>query len=284
MLTENNFIILTNQRSGSTWIETSLGNLDSIHTDYEINWSEELLVIKKSNAQFLLKDTSLNYFFKKFNTNKQILGTKFTLAFYRFFPFADYDLFFKKIKNIKVFHLKRNYIDILKSKLIGRVNHSINHQYCNNLRLIDKELINNQEFYLKNRKKNILDSKKNLIPFKNARLYLINLFINDLLIIKAKKNNYYTNINYELIDKQIKRIKEFLNLKEEEKEIYDKLFKFPTIKKNEDTYPDSFEKYEELIKISNRLKLKIDELEKINFNISEIVDFDKSSQTYKINL
>ena len=191
-MVNNNFIILCNQRTGSTWIETSLGNLDSINTDYEIKWSEKLLLTNKSSYHFFLENKSLDFFFEQFDYNNKILGSKFIFDFYHYFPLAKYQDFINKFNNINIIHLRRNYIDILKSKLIGKVSHFIEKNNINKNRLIDKDIFKNQNFYYTNIKKNILKAKQNPIPFVKTSSYLYNLFINDLLsiYIKKKKQTY----------------------------------------------------------------------------------------------
>ena len=58
---KDNFILISNQRCGSTWVITSLGNCENVQTDYEVKWSEELLLGKPSPYHLFLKRCSKLY-------------------------------------------------------------------------------------------------------------------------------------------------------------------------------------------------------------------------------
>ena len=121
-MNSKNFILLSNQRCGSTWFITSLGNCKMVETDYEIKWSQDLLLSKPSPYHLFLEKNNFADIFNKFpNPDKnKIYGSKFVFDFYKNLPFNSYNKFISKFKDYKVIHITRDYIDILKSKLVGK--------------------------------------------------------------------------------------------------------------------------------------------------------------------
>ena len=189
MLVEKKFILISNQRCGSTWFITSLGNCLNFKTDYEIKWSKELLLGKASPYHLFLEKVNLDQIYKQafdYECNLSY-ASKFVFDFYKPFPIDSYDKFQSKFKDFNVLHIKRDYINILKSKLIGRVTHVVDKKYIEKNRLIDQIILDKQEEYL--RIQNIAKKKKNQINFNIAKSYLLNLFINDLLSLSIKNTN-----------------------------------------------------------------------------------------------
>ena len=77
-MNSKNFILLSNQRCGSTWFITSLGNCKMVETDYEIKWSQDLLLSKPSPYHLFLEKNNFSDIFNKFpNPDKnKMYGTK----------------------------------------------------------------------------------------------------------------------------------------------------------------------------------------------------------------
>tara|TARA_Y100001970_G_scaffold283604_1_gene399185 strand:+ start:7815 stop:8036 length:222 start_codon:yes stop_codon:yes gene_type:complete len=67
----NNFVIVSNQRCGSTWIITSLGNLKDVNVDFETKWSNELLINKQADHHVFLKQNSFENIFEKINSSSK---------------------------------------------------------------------------------------------------------------------------------------------------------------------------------------------------------------------
>ncbi len=279
----NNVILVSNQRCGSTWLVTSLGNCKSFATDYEIKWSQDLLIGKASPYHLFLKNTNFKDVFQKFPTsvNHKTLGTKFVFDFYKPFPHNEYNKFLDKFENFQVIHIDRDYIDILKSKIFGRVVHLIEPKNLKSQRVIDNTILSKQEDYIKNIK-NSNNNNNKPITFNAAKSYIINLFINDVLSLSLKNKNQFLNIKYEDINKSLPKLSNFLKISLEE--LNTVLFKKPVIKKNNMNYKNNFENYEELKKINSLLKKKIKDLSKNNFQFEKIIFYDNFKKKLNINI
>ena len=144
------FILVSNQRCGSTWFITSVGNCDKVITDFEVKWSKELLLGKQSPYHLFLKDNSFYNIFNEnsFSGENILVGTKFVFDFYKQFPPEHYLDFINKFQGYPIIHLQRDYIDVLRSKLIGKVTHLLNTQYLEKNRLIDKTIFAKQNEYI----------------------------------------------------------------------------------------------------------------------------------------
>mgnify|MGYP001373573427 CR=1 FL=1 len=276
------FILVSNQRCGSTWFITSVGNCDKVITDFEVKWSKELLLGKQSPYHLFLKDNSFYNIFNEnsFSGENILVGTKFVFDFYKQFPPEHYLDFINKFQGYPIIHLQRDYIDVLRSKLIGKVTHLLNTQYLEKNRLIDKTIFAKQNEYI-----NIIEnSKKNkkTISFNVANTYLINLFINDVMTLSLKKTNDLLTIDYEEIKQNLDKISNFLNLSKED--LNKNFFKKSTILKNKTKHDYDFENLDDLKKINKKLKNKLKFLNNNIFNFKDIVSYDKLSKKININL
>ena len=273
----NNFVIVSNQRCGSTWTITSLGNLENVNTDYETKWSNDLLINKQADHHIFLKENSFEKIFSNIskNSSSAICGTKFVFDFYNPLPFNDYSSFLNKFKNVKVIHIKRKYTDILKSKLIGGVSHTINEDTSNKNRKIDNWILNNKTRYLNVQKQ--AKNKSDIIEFDKTNSFLINLFLNDIIASALNSITDYMSLEYENIQYSLGGLSSFLNLKSTNEQLKYSFLKNPTIRKNTVKYKDSFENYESLKKNSELLEEKIKKLSLENFNLTDILGFDKKN-------
>lgn len=281
-MNKNKFILFSNQRCGSTWFITSVGNCNNVITDYEIKWSKNNLSGKPSPYHLFLDEIKIDNIFNNFKISQveKIYGTKFVFDFYKAFPAKNYLTFLDSFLEYKIIHLQRDYLDILKSKLLGRVSHLLDINQSKKSRLIDVTILKKQSDYL-NIQKNFKESSKK-INFVAAKSYLINLFINDVLILSLRKKNYFLNIKYSEIKDKILAISDFLNLPVEDLKI--NFFEKPTILKNNLNYGDNFENYLDLQKLNLKLKNKINDLINMDFDFNEVIFFDISSKKVKINI
>ncbi len=281
-MNNKNFILLSNQRCGSTWLITSIGNCKMVETDYEIKWSNELLLSEPSPYHLFLDKNNLDDIFNKFpnfDINK-VYGSKFVYDFYRNLPFTHYQKFLDKFIGYKILHITRDYIDILKSKLVGNVVHLLDNKYLEKKRLIDKTIFEKQDEYQKMHELSKTNKKK--ISFNEANSYLLNLFINDILSLSMKNYNKYLNIEYEEIKQNTDKISDFLQLPLSD--LNEKLFDKPTIKKNNINYQNNFENYEKLQLLNLKFKSKIDYLKKNNFKLEEVLSYDSISKKLIFNI
>tara|TARA_B100000579_G_scaffold435569_1_gene459186 strand:- start:1025 stop:1870 length:846 start_codon:yes stop_codon:yes gene_type:complete len=281
-MNNNNFILLSNQRCGSTWLITSLGNCKTIETDYEIKWSNDLLLSKASPYHLFLNNNNLDDIFKKFPNFDidKTYGSKFVYDFYKNLPFNNYNEFLNKFIGYKILHITRDYLDILKSKLVGKVIHLLDYKYIEHNRIIDKTIYDKQKEYEKMHE--LSKTNKKMISFKEANSYLLNLFINDIISLSLKNKNKYLNIEYEEIKKNINKLSSFLQVPQ--KELDEKLFEKPTIKKNNINYKNNFENFEKLQILNFKLKNKINYLRENNFKLEDILSYDIISKKLKIKI
>ena len=282
MFSNKQFILISNQRCGSTWFITSLGNCKSFNTDFEIKWSKKLLIGKASPYHLFLEDSNFNKIFcnfKDLNKNSSC-GSKFVFDFYKPFPFSSYEKFRSKFKGLNVIHITRDYIDILKSKLIGKVTHIIDERYLEKNRLIDKIVFEKQNDYLLIQKKILKKSDK--IDFNIASSYLTNLFVNDVLSLSLKHKNNFLSVKYEDLKYNLLDLSKFLNVspKDLKKNLYEK----PVINKNNIKYEENFENILELRKINKKLKEKINMLIQNDFDFEKIISFDSKKNNLTINI
>jgi len=276
------FILVSNQRCGSTWFITSIGNCDKAITDYEVKWSKELLIGKQSPYHLFLENNSFYNIFNQasFLGNNKLVGTKFVFDFYKQFPPEQYKDFINKFQGYSIIQLQRDYIDVLRSKLIGKVTHLLNTKYIEKNRLIDKTIFAKQKDYINIIEKT--DTNKKTINFNVANSYLINLFINDVLALSLRNKNDFITIDYDEIKTNVGNMSNFLNISKQD--LNKNFFEKPSIAKNTSKYSYDFEKLDQLKKINNKLRKKLIFLNKNTFNFQDIINYDNLSKKLKINI
>ena len=272
-----NFVLISNQRCGSTWFITSLGNCQNIQVDFEIKWSDQFMSAKKAPHQIFLKNDNFKNIFNKLKKEEgdNIFGTKYVFDFYKRFPLEDYNHFLEKFRDIKIINLRRNYIEILKSKLIGGVSHLINKNYFEKKRNIDNWIYKNKKKYI-NVQQNA-NKNKNIINFEYAKNYLINLFLIQQIMPKArydinKDSHWGLDLkNYSHFTSPIRRFSDLINhylLFNEEFSKLELLNITRIINKNED---DQQKLSYELINIKRFQNLKANELNYKSKKLSGII-------------
>jgi len=281
-MVDKSFILISNQRCGSTWFITSIGNCKAVSTDYEVKWSKSLLIGQPSPYHLFLSDKKIENIFNYFpNMDKHTLyGTKFVFDFYRAFPANHYNKFINKFNNFKIIHITRDYIDILKSKLIGKVIHLLDPKNFENKRLIDSTILAKQKDYVE--KLQLSKSNNEIVRMKDANSYLTNLFINDVLTLSLKNQNQYLNLKYEDLKTNMHLVSDFLNISVED--LNQNFFVKPVIKKNKLNYKNNFENYEDLKKINTKFKQKIDFLINNNFDFNKVIFYDEYNKKLNIKI
>jgi hypothetical protein len=137
---ENNFLTISNSRSGSSWLVTALGQLNDVYTDYEVKIPP--LKYKKQDLHYLIEDDFKDTFFNTISKDG-IIGSKMVLDIVSHTQeHLDY-LLAKIPKNIKFIFLKRSLIDqVISEYKIGVINKStakINGKLGEKLAEISKE-------------------------------------------------------------------------------------------------------------------------------------------------
>ena len=112
------FLIISNMRSGSTWLQTMLGALPDVATDYELKWGA---TYQASAAHYILNDSSptVSEILERMDSDAPITGTKFT-----FDPIEltrlDFLSFHEKIGcDVRIIHLTRRFRDMFLSRRRG---------------------------------------------------------------------------------------------------------------------------------------------------------------------
>ncbi len=109
------FFIVSNGRTGSTWLETSLGRLPDVAVDWETKWRP---LYDPGHAHRVIPDGqgTCRGLLRGISETSPVVGSKLTLDPYRNFPFEEVpDLLAAVEPEIRIIHLKRSYFDILLS-------------------------------------------------------------------------------------------------------------------------------------------------------------------------
>lgn len=201
------FIIISNMRSGSTYLCTSLGQLPQFSTDFELKYNP---IHKLGKIHLLLKDSCKDSL-QPIAKNK-IVGSKLTFdSFSLYDPIKDYVLSDHDFSNlslviesdIKIIHLIRNYYDIIQSQRRGAFNILNNNSDIDyNKSVVSIELMNDPIYREKTK---IHETQFRNLSHLQIRKNLFSLFVNDLYssLIKQKKPNKtieYNNIGNSFFD------------------------------------------------------------------------------------
>jgi hypothetical protein len=117
-LPQAKFLIISNLRSGSTWLHTMLGALPDIATDYELKWGTSY---EPSVAHFVLSESSptVSEFLERMETDAPIAGTKFVFDPIEL-TWVDLLTLRDKIgRDVRIIHLTRRFRDIFLSRRRG---------------------------------------------------------------------------------------------------------------------------------------------------------------------
>ena len=109
------FFIASNGRTGSTWLETSLGRLPDVAVDWETKWHP---VYGPGHAHRVIPDGqgTCRGMLREISETSPVVGSKLTFDRYRDFPFEEIPDLLEAIEpDISIIHLTRGYFDILLS-------------------------------------------------------------------------------------------------------------------------------------------------------------------------
>ena len=115
---KSKFVVISNMRSGSTWVETSLGALADVAIDYELKWGAEFA---PSSVHVFLDEgsSSISGILEAIDTDAPITGSKLV-----FDPngmtSVDFQSLTEKIgADVRIVHLTRHYRDVFLSARRG---------------------------------------------------------------------------------------------------------------------------------------------------------------------
>ncbi len=108
------FVVFSNPRSGSTWLETMLGLLPDVYVDYELKWGVSYI---RSGIHAVLHEHSetISQLLEDMDTDAPVTGSKFVFDVHGLTP-VDFTKLASKIgSDVRIVHLMRNYRDVFLS-------------------------------------------------------------------------------------------------------------------------------------------------------------------------
>ena len=116
------FLIVGNMRTGSTWLETLLGALPDVATEFELKWRPRYTPL----AIHRVLDTdspTVEQILEELESDLPVVGSKFILDPYHFSPLQFRKLREKLSSEIRIVHLTRNPRSIFLSRHRGSYHH-----------------------------------------------------------------------------------------------------------------------------------------------------------------
>ena len=208
------FLIVSNLRSGSTWLEMMLGELYDIYVDYEFKWSPKY---KPHPVHYVIADShfSCGNILDEFGPSP-VVGSKLTFDDVRLSKREYAQLFSTIDPDIKIIHLTRNYYDIINSLSRG-ILHLQGRLEKTKDTTIAKEITNfslHPNFHAM-----LYNTKKKKINAKDCYNRLFSLLQNDIWIHNLRKTHSYIRVDYAHISTFLPRIIDFVGSSADKKNI-----------------------------------------------------------------
>lgn len=226
MASQKKFLIVSNARSGSTWLETLLGRLNDVHVDYEFKWRP---TYEAHAIHMIIPDKNFNCSeaLSKIS-NEGIVGSKLV-----FDPRSHSDTELNELletipSDIHVIHLVRNYAEVFNSIIKGSpINVLSENTKVEGDSVLLKTLKRNSQLGLGAETYN----EPKTIDTGHCQRLLRNLFKNDLCASKLKQTrDNYTIIQYHQIESELENLVSFIGSKANKEEIANSVSN-PTTKK-----------------------------------------------------
>ena len=112
------FLIVSNMRCGSTWLQTLLGSLDDVATDYEMKWAA---LYQAGPGHIMLDENSMPIgdILARFERDAPVVGSKLVLDPVELTR-MDFDALRSKLSpDVRIIHLLRGYRDLFLSRRRG---------------------------------------------------------------------------------------------------------------------------------------------------------------------
>lgn len=253
--THQQFLIIANPRTGSTWLELMLNCLPDVTADLEFKWSnqqnlianvkdtlypmltgnifsptfsEALLLLNKSNI------TGFRAFFRAlpFLSKRSITGSKLIIDFNAEHP--DFEALRNKIDpdKIKIIHLTRNYHEIIESVGNGyyhvgnKENTGNKHSKLSSVLMSENNLLNVQ-----------MEKKHLNIDQSYLTNYLDALLNTDLFLKTFENKCQYIRVDYTEVNKRFYEIVKFIG-SSAEKNLIEEILSNPPTKKVSQLLPE----------------------------------------------
>jgi hypothetical protein len=242
MGSQKKFLIVSNARSGSTWLETLLGSLSDVQVDYEFKWrptyeAHELHMVipdKNFNCSDALSKIS----------NKGIVGSKLV-----FDPRSHSDNELNELlqtipSNIHVIHLVRSYAEVINSIIKGRpINILSENAKVEGDSVLLKTLKHNSQLDFEPE----VSNEPKTINMGHCQRLLRNLFKNDLCAYKLKQTrDNYTIIKYDEIESELESLVSFIGSNASKEEIADSLSNPITKKLPKKSFHEVIQNYDDI--------------------------------------
>jgi hypothetical protein len=216
------FLIVSNQRSGSTWLETMLGALPDAATDYEFKWDINYAPL---SVHRVLSNSSptVSEVLAELDDEAPIVGSKLVFD-HRALSGRQLQQLWQAIgDDVKLVHLTRSYQDVLLSRRRG-VLHKIRGGKASK---IGKNLRDELEKHGKT--VGISTRAASVSPLEVCE-ELMNYLRNDLSVSRLQPAAGYLRIDYESVEKAFPRIAEFIGSAAGEDILMQTVVDSPTVK------------------------------------------------------
>lgn len=205
---ESLFLIAGNARSGSTWLETSLGDLPGVFTDLEFVWRPSFA---PQFVHYVIEDEGASFrrALLELSPDARVIGSKFVADPHRLYPIGrEHELLDALDADIRVIHLTRSYFDMLLSGCARGFVHERNpaaERPAPNSRMMD--LI---------AESTSASPRRVELDEADIAVRLLTMFLNDLLIIDmTRRVRQWTHVSYRDIVPNLHRLGEFIGAPED---------------------------------------------------------------------
>lgn len=254
MTSRTKFLIVSNGRTGSTWLETMLGELPDVEVDYEFKWAPRY-PSSPSHMVIPSKDFSCSQALEGISSTAPIVGSKLVLDPSMWLDRNDDEYRELKAtidKDIRIIHLKRNYADTFFSHCRGYANMlRVRDRSANSkiLASIENSLSEDTKYNLV--RKMIRDKKKQAVPPIACVVHMKALLENDKWIaILREQRVHFIDIDYSEIPSRFAEIVKFIGSGASKGKINDVLRNSPTKKLPSVRASEYIQNAEEIVKIS----------------------------------
>jgi hypothetical protein len=238
------FLILSNPRTGSTWLQTSLGDLPDVAVNYELKWGP-IMHVEPTGVQRTIRDktVSCRSLLTSISQSSRIVGSKLVLSGAVPIPTEQAsDLAGTIDPDIRIMHLTRPYFDILSSSFGHGAVHLIDRPYLESkdagmvqelqsnsqpkLRAIPEKsaqtVIDDVVLYQLARVRRRLGIGKpfRYVPYENIISLLLIFFVNDIALLEVRRRaKQWLHIRYSDVISRFHEIVAFVGSQAEQSRV-----------------------------------------------------------------
>ena len=220
-----NFLIISNMRSGSTWLQTMLGELSDVVTDYELKWKPAYDLEKIHIG--LDHDFEFRNFFESLG-NTKVKGSKLTFDFFEINEIEELSDIIPS--EVAIIHLTRDYFEILNSFYRG-ICHNYNDSVLLALKspIVHDALLRSKKIFSNIKEKTIEEKKREVLEDEAEKHLQIFLSV-DEWAHKLSSTNPYFRVDYSEMGEKFFDLVRFIGSDETEQKITSVLKSPPTVK------------------------------------------------------